>query len=89
MGFEGGCLGEKGSCGGIENALGAGDDAILCWSICVVRARKDENWLPSNIFFSSYWKCFLLEKEEGTGKEVFELQDKVLSCSLALLSCRR
>lgn len=28
MGFEGGCFGAKGSCGGIENALGAGYDAI-------------------------------------------------------------
>lgn len=30
MGFGGGCcLGEKGNCGGIEKALGAGDDAIF------------------------------------------------------------
>lgn len=28
MGLEGGCFGAKGSCGGIENALGAGYDAI-------------------------------------------------------------
>lgn len=66
MGLEGGCFGAKGSCGGIENALGAGYDAI----------KKEQRlavflFLELEIFFYS-------RQKKGKGK-CFALQDKVLT----------